>query len=162
MGAHKNPKDAINAAKEAEVELILAGGKIREPYFSKEIKPLIDGDKIKYLGEVYGKTKINLLKNAKALLFPIKWPEPFGLVMIEAMACGTPIIAYPNGAVPEIVEDKKTGFIVKNISEMVKAIKKIDRIDRKKCREKVEEKFSIEKMINEYEKISFKVLNYLK
>ena len=158
MGAHKNPKDAIMAAKRANVKLILAGGKIREPYFSKEIKPLIDGDKIKYLGEVYGETKINLLKNARALLFPIKWPEPFGLVTIEAMACGTPVIAYPNGAVPEIVEDKKTGFIIKNVLEMAKAIEKIDEIDRKKCRERVEKKFSVEKMIDEYEKIAFKIV----
>jgi len=158
IGPHKNPKDAIIAAKKAKVKLILAGGKIREPYFLKKIKPLINGEKIKYLGEVYGKTKINLLKNAKALLFPIKWPEPFGLVVIEAMACGTPVIAYPNGALPEIIEDKKTGFIVKNISEMAEAIKKIDEIDRKKCRERVEKKFSVEKMIDEYEKIAFKMI----
>ena len=159
MGCHKNPKDAILAAKKANVKLILAGGKIREPYFSKEIKPLIDGKKINYIGEITSeKKKINLLKNARALLFPIKWPEPFGLVTIEAMACGTPVIAYPNGAVPEIVENKKTGFIVKNVFEMAKAIKKIGEIDRKKCRKRVENFFSIEKMIDKYEKIAFKIV----
>lgn len=156
MGAlaeHKNPKDAILAVKKAKNKLILAGGKIREPYFSKEIKPLIDGKQIKYIGEVKGKKRIDSIKYAKALLFPIKWPEPFGLVMIEAMACGTPVIAYPNGAVAEVIKNKETGFIVKNVNEMVKAIKKIETIDRKKCRERVEKYFSIEKMVNNYEKL---------
>ncbi len=156
MGAlaeHKNTKDAILAAKKAKVKLILAGGKKREPYFSKEIKPLIDNKQIKYAGEVIGKKRIDLYKYARGFLFPIKWQEPFGLVMVEAMACGTPIIAYPNGAVPEVVKDKKTGFIVKNVSEMVKAIKNIDKIDRKKCRERVEKHFSLKKMVDDYEKI---------
>ncbi|MEK7658768.1 MAG: glycosyltransferase family 4 protein [Patescibacteria group bacterium] len=156
MGPHKNPKDAIMAAKKAGVKLILAGGKIRGPYFPEEIFPLIDGEKIRYIGEVRNENiKINLLRNAKALLFPIKWPEPFGLVIIEAMACGTPVIAYANGAIPEVIENKKTGFIVKNVSEMVEAIKRIDEIDRRKCREKVEKNFSVKKMVDEYEKIAF-------
>lgn len=158
MGPHKNPEDAIKAAKKAGVKLIIAGGKIKEPYFSKKIKPLLDGYKIKFVGEVFGKTKVNLLKYAKALLFPIKWPEPFGLVMIEAMSCGTPVIAYPNGSVPEIIEDKKNGFIVKNVSEMAKAIKKINEIDRKECRKRVEKNFSIENMINKYEKITYEII----
>jgi len=159
LGEHKNPKDAILAVKKAKSKLILAGGKKREPYFSKEIKPLIDGKQIKYVGEVWGKKKIDLLKYAKALLFPIKWQEPFGLVMAEVMACGTPVIAYPNGAVPEVVEDKKTGFIVKNVNEMVKAIKNIETIERRKCRERVEKYFSVEKMVDDYEKIYHKILN---
>jgi len=153
IGEHKNPKDAILAAKKARVKLILAGGKKREPYFSKEIKPLIDGKQIKYIGEVTGKKRTDLVKYAKGFLFPIKWREPFGLVMIEAMACGVPVIAYPNGAVPEVVKNKKTGFIVRNVNEMVKAIKNIDKIDRRKCRERVEEYFSTEKMVDDYEKI---------
>ena len=159
LGEHKNPKDAILAVKKAKSKLILASGKKREPYFSKEIKPLIDGKQIKYVGEVWGKEKIDLLKYAKALLFPIKWQEPFGLVMAEVMACGTPVIAYPNGAVPEVVEDKKTGFIVKSVNEMVKAIKNIETIERRKCRERVEKYFSVEKMVDDYEKIYYKILN---
>jgi glycosyltransferase involved in cell wall biosynthesis len=111
IGEHKNPKDAILAAKKSGEKLILAGGKAREPYFSKEIKPRLDGKIIKYVGEVSGKERTTLLRNAKALLFPIRWQEPFGLVMIEAMACGTPVIAYPNGAVPEIVKDGETGYL---------------------------------------------------
>jgi len=157
LGEHKNPKDAILAAKKAKVKLILAGGKIREPYFSKEIKPLIDGKQIKYIGEISGKKRVNILKYAKGFLFPIKWEEPFGLVMIEAMASGTPVIAYPNGAVSEVIKDKKTGFIVKNINEIAEAIKNIDVIDRKKCRERVEKYFTVEKMIKNYENICRKL-----
>jgi len=157
LGEHKNPKDAILAAKDAGVKLILTGGKIREPYFSKEIKPLIDGEKIKYLGEVKDEERIELLKNAKALLFPIKWQEPFGLVMIEAMACGTPVVAYPNGAVPEVVKNKETGFIVNNAGQMAEAMKNIEKIDRRKCRERVERYFTEEKMVNDYEKIMNKL-----
>ena len=153
LGEHKNPKDAILAVKKAKVKLILAGGKKREPYFSKEIKPLIDNKQIKYLGEITDKKRGNLLKYAKGFIFPIKWQEPFGLVMAEAMACGTPVIAYPNGAVKEVVKNKKTGFIVKNVAGIVKAIKNIDKIDRKECRKYVEENFSVERMIDDYEKI---------
>jgi len=158
LGEHKNPKDAILAAKRAKVKLILAGGKRREPYFSKEIKPLIDGKQIKYVGEVWGKKRTDLIKYAKGLLFPIKWQEPFGLIMIEAMACGVPVIAYPNGAVPEVVKNEKTGFIVKNVKEMAKAIKNIDKIERKDCRKRVEEKFSIKKMVDRYEKVYYEIL----
>jgi glycosyltransferase involved in cell wall biosynthesis len=158
MGEHKNPKDAILSAKKSKGKLILAGGKIREPYFSKEIKPLLDGKRIKHIGEVSGRKRVNLLKNAKALLFPIKWREPFGLIMIESMACGTPVIAYPNGAVPEVIENGKTGFIVKNVNEMANAMRKIELIDRKKCRERVEKFFSNKKMVEKYEKIAYQIL----
>lgn len=151
IGEHKNPKEAILAAKKTRYKLILAGGKKREPYFSKEILPLIDGKKIKYVGEVGGKKRIDLFREAKALLFPIKWQEPFGLVMIEAMACGTPVIAYPAGAVREVIENKRTGFIVKNINQMVQAMNKIHLINRKKCRQRVEQKFSLQKMVDDYE-----------
>lgn len=153
MGEHKNPKEAILAAKKANVKLILAGGKKREPYFSKEIKPLLKDKKIKYIGEVKGKKRINLFKYAKGFLFPIQWDEPFGLVMVEAMACGTPVIAYPRGGAKEIIKHKKTGYLVKNTKEMVEAIKNIDKISREKCRERVEKFFSLEKMLDNYEKI---------
>lgn len=156
VGEHKNPKDAILAAKKAKVNLIIAGGKKREPYFSKEIKPLIDGKQIKYVGEVSGKERIDLFKFAKGFLFPILWREPFGLVMIEAMACGTPVIAYPNGGAKEVVQNGKTGFLVKNVNQMADAIKKIDKISRGNCRKRVENNFSIEKMLDGYEKIILK------
>jgi len=153
LGEHKNPKDAILAAKKAGVKLIIAGGKKREPYFTKEIAPLIDNKQIKYIGEISGEKLTNAYKYARALLFPVKIPESFGLVMIEAMACGTPVIAYPAGAVHEVIKNKETGFVVRNVAEMTKAIKNIDKIDRRKCRQRVEQHFSTKKMIEEYEKI---------
>lgn len=159
LGEHKNPKAAILAAKKTGSKLILAGGKKREPYFSKEIKPLIDGKQIKYVKEVSSKKRIDLYKNAKALLFPIKWQEPFGLVMIEAMACGTPVIGYNNASVPEVVKDGKTGFVVDcSVSGLAKGIKKIDSIKREDCRKSVEDKFSIEKMIDGYERVCRKLV----
>jgi len=155
--AYKNPLDAIKAAKIAREKIILIGRINDQEYFERKIKPLLNKNVI-YLGEVSFSKAIKLYKNAKALLFPIKWEEPFGLVMIEAMACGTPVIAYPNGAVSEVVKNKKTGFIVKNVKEMAKAIKNINKIDRKECRKHVEENFTAEKMVDEYEKLYYKIL----
>ncbi|MBL7150214.1 MAG: glycosyltransferase family 4 protein [Candidatus Pacebacteria bacterium] len=150
--AYKNPLDAIKAAKSAREKIILIGRINDQKYFETKIKPLLNKNII-YLGEVSFSKAIKLYRNAKSLLFPIKWEEPFGLVMIEAMACGTPVIAYPNGAVPEVIKDKKTGFIVKNVKEMAEAIKNIDKINRKKCRERVEKYFSVEKMVDNYQKL---------
>ncbi len=154
--AYKNPLDAIKAAKSAREKIILIGRINDKEYFEAKIKPLLNKNII-YLGEVSFPKAIELYRNAKAFLFPIKWEEPFGLVMIEAMACGTPVIAYPNGAIPEVIKNEKTGFIVKNVDEMVKAIKNIDKIDRKKCRERVEKYFSVEKMVDDYAKIAKKL-----
>jgi glycosyltransferase involved in cell wall biosynthesis len=155
----KGPEKAVRIAKKAGVKLLIGAKKCPEnEFFKREVKPYIDGKNIKLLGEVGHKEKIKLLKNAKALLFPIQWEEPFGLVMIEAMACGTPVIAFRRGSVPEIVKDGKTGFIVNNVGEAVNALKKIDIIDRKECRKHVERNFSEEKMVNDYEKVYKKVL----
>lgn len=148
----KNPLAAIKAAKRAKVKLKLIGRISDEEYFEKKIKPALD-KKREYLGEVSRKKAIDLYSKAKSFLFPTSWPEPFGLVMIEAMACGTPIIAFNYGATSEIIKDGETGFIVKNEKQMAKAIDKINTISRKKCRRNVEENFSIEKMIDGYEKI---------
>ena len=99
-----------------------------------------------------------MLGGAKALLFPIERREPFGLVMIEAMACGTPVIAYRRGSVPEVVKDKKTGFIVETKQEMVESIKKIDTIKRKDCRVHVEQNFTLKQMVDKYEEIYKKLI----
>ncbi len=155
--AAKNPLDAIRATKLAHEKIVILG-RINDPeYFETKIRPLL-GKNVIYLGEVSLSRAKEFYKNAKALLFPIKCRESFGLVMIEAMACGTPVIAYPKGAIREVIKDKKTGFIVKNTKEMVEAIKKIDQIDRRECRKLVEEKFTIEKMVDNYEKVYQKIL----
>jgi glycosyltransferase involved in cell wall biosynthesis len=97
--------------------------------------------------------KLELLAGARALLFPIDWPEPFGLVMIEAMACGTPVVARPCGAVPEIVTHERTGLIASSIDELATAVKRVDRIDRRACRREVEERFSAARMTTDYERV---------
>jgi len=128
-------------------------------FYEKKVKPLIDGKKVIFLGEIGGyKAKSDFFKNAVALINPIKWNEPFGLVMAEAMACGTPVIVFDKGSANEVVENKKTGFIVKNVSQAINAFKKIGTIKRKSCRERVEKYFSTEKMVDEYEKLYYKIL----
>ena len=147
--------NAVNAAKISKEKLIIAGNitcETDEEYF-QSVKPMIDGKQIKYIGEVGPKEKNKLLGGAKAVLFPSIWEEPFGLVMTEAMATGTPVIGFKKGSVPEVIKNGKTGFVVKNDKEMIKAIKNIDKIDRAECRKHVEENFTIEKMVDGYEKI---------
>ena len=140
----KGPQRAIAAAREAGVPLVLAGPVQpgEEEFFHSEVKPHIDDRQIRYIGEV-GDEKKNLYAGAAALLMPIRWPEPFGLVMTEAMACGTPVIAYPEGAAPEIVLDGETGFVVDNEAEMAAAIERLDAIDPQRCRESAAERFDV-------------------
>jgi len=160
MSPEKGPVQAIKIAKRAGMKLIMAAkvDVVDKKYFSEEVEPLIDGKQIKFIGEVDHKGKVKLLKNAKALIAPIQWEEPFGLFLTEAMACGTPVIAFKRGSVPELIKDGKTGFVVKNIMEGAEALKKIDEINRKDCREQVEKYFSTEKMVDGYEKAYYKIL----
>ena len=147
-GAHR----AIIAARKAGFPLRMAA-KMREPwemeYFENEVQPHL-GDDIQYLGEVPHEQKLELLAGARALLFPIRWSEPFGMVMIEAMACGTPVIAFPEGAATEVVEDGKTGFLVHDEVEMADAISRVDQLDRATCRAAVEGYFSTDRMVAEH------------
>ncbi len=159
----KGVLEAIKVAKETKRKLLIAGGFSKFPYhlnYIKRFKEEIRKNKnVKYLGEIKNlEQKVEYLKNAFCLLAPIKWEEPFGLVLVEAMACGTPVIAFKRGAVPEIVRDGITGFVVKNQNEMIKAVKKIEGIDRRKCRQWVEENFTVEKMVDGYEKIYKEVI----
>ena len=157
--------NAIHAARISKEKLIIAGNitcETDEKYF-QSVQPMIDGKQIKYIGEVDSRKKNELLGNAKAVLFPTIWEEPFGLVMIEAMACGTPVIGFNKGSVSEVIKDGKTGFVVKDDKEMVKAIKNIDKINRTECRKHVEKYFTIEKMVDGYERVCEKVIrNYKK
>jgi glycosyltransferase involved in cell wall biosynthesis len=122
-------------------------------YYEKNIKPFMEHELIEFVGEIGNSEKDDFLGNAAALLFPIQWSEPFGIVMIEAMACGTPVIAYPSGSVPEVVLDGVSGFLVKNIDEGVAAVHRIADIDRRKCRQHFELNFSDERMAEDYLKI---------
>ena len=150
--AIKGPRDAILAAREAGVELLLAA-KMRDPeeveHFRTEIEPLLD-DSIRYVGEIGMQEKIELLGSAKALLNPIQWPEPFGLVMIEALACGTPVLSYRAGSAPEIVDHGKTGFLCDSLADMVAAIHRVDELDRAACRQAVAERFTTDRMVRDH------------
>jgi glycosyltransferase involved in cell wall biosynthesis len=145
--ADKGTHEAILAAREAGEQFVFGGiidkyDKRSVDYFQTKVKPLIDDDQVIYLGPLDVKAKNKLMGAAKAFLNPIAWEEPFGMVIIESMACGTPVISYNRGAASELIRSGKNGFLVKNRKEMVKAIARIDTIQRRDCRTYVEEKFS--------------------
>lgn len=160
----KGTANAILIAKKMDEQLIFAGvvdeySRESVEYFETKVKPLIDGKQIIYLGPADLKLKNKLLKNAKAFINPLQWEEPFGMVMVESMACGTPVIAFNRGAAPEVILDKETGFIVKDDKQMIQAIKKIKQINRQKCREYVEAKFSVEAASKNALKIYARIIN---
>lgn len=156
----KKPDEAIRLAKACCVPLKIAAkiDPADKAFFENKIKPLLDHPLIDYVGEVDDRQKVELLKNAKALLNTIDWPEPFGLVMIEALACGTPVIVRKCGSAPEIITDGKTGFVCENKLDFIKGIRGIDRISRKTCREEFERRFLSEGMVNSYESLYYDIL----
>jgi glycosyltransferase involved in cell wall biosynthesis len=152
IAPEKGPEMAIRLARESARPLRIAAKVPRgeSRYFKERIEPLIDGASVEFIGEVGDNTKVNFLGKAAALLFPIDWPEPFGLVMIEAMACGTPVIAMRRGSVPEIIEDGVTGFVVDNEEQALAAIGRLGTIDRRRVRKEFERRFSAQRMANDY------------
>jgi glycosyltransferase involved in cell wall biosynthesis len=148
----KGPDAAIRIAQASGMPLRIAAKIPRgeRRYFKKRIEPLLDGDRLQIVGEVDQSGKQGFLAGAAALLFPISWPEPFGLVMIEAMACGTPVIAYRCGSVPEIIDDGITGFIVDDEAGAVAALRNLDRLDRRAVRAQFERRFSASRMASDY------------
>ena len=126
-----------------------------QEYFEKKIRPLLDHPLIEYVGEVGDQQKVELLKNAKALLNTIDWPEPFGLVMIEALACGTPVIVRGCGSAPEVITHGKTGFICESKLDFIEAIHKVDSLSRYVCREEFERRFSLDTMVDNYEELYY-------
>lgn len=153
LTADKGPEDAIRIANAARMPLRIAAKipRAETAYFKKKLEPHLDGEHVRLVGEVDDAKKQPFLANAAALLFPIDWPEPFGLVMIEAMACGTPVIAYRSGSVPEVVDDGVTGFIVDGEQQAIDAVQELSRLDRGKVRARFEERFVARRMARDYE-----------
>jgi len=152
LTADKGPDVAIRIAESVGLPLKIAAKvpRTEKGYYAKTIAPLVDGDQIQLTGEVNDQAKEEFLANAAALIFPIDWPEPFGLVMIEAMACGTPVIAFRRGSVPEVIDDGVTGFIVESEAEAVDAIRRLPELDRHRVRSVFERRFAARRMAEDY------------
>lgn len=155
ISVEKRVDNAIEIARRAGMRIRIAA-KV-DPrdadYFDTVAKPLLKQRHVDFIGEVGGREKDELLRNASALLFPIDWPEPFGLVMIEALACGTPVIANRRGSVPEILDDGVTGYVVDSLDEAVHAVERVPELDRRQCRKVFEQRFSNARMTHDYLKV---------
>ena len=160
ISPEKRPDRAIEIARKAGFPLKIAAkvDKVDEAYFRQVIEPMIDGRQIDYIGEINESAKSEFLGQAAALLFPIDWPEPFGLVTVEAMACGTPVLAFRCGSVPEIIDTRVTGHIVSSVEEAVAALPAVFALDRRVIRSRFEERFSSSQMAAQYVKLYQKLL----
>ena len=148
----KGPHIAIKVAKKLKIPLVMAGNihPNDEDYFERRIRPFVDGKTIICEGEISDQRKKKLLSEAKCLLAPIAWPEPFGLFMVEAMACGTPVVAFNQGSVMEVVRDGVTGYVIKTFRQMVEAVKRLDEISPMDCRQHVLDNFDAPVLANNY------------
>jgi glycosyltransferase involved in cell wall biosynthesis len=162
IAPEKRPDRAIAIARATGLPLKIAAkvDKVDEAYFREVIAPLLDGPGVEFIGEINEGEKTEFLGQAAALLFPVDWPEPFGLVMIEAMACGTPVLAFRCGSVPEIIDEGQTGRIVSSLEEAVQAIPDMLALDRKAVRARFEERFSVTRMAADYLKVYHKMLRW--
>lgn len=160
ISPEKRPDRAIAIARRAGIPLRIAAkvDTVDRPYFHEQIEPLLDDPLVQFIGEINDKDKEAFLGNARALLFPIDWPEPFGLVMIEAMACGTPVIAWNCGSVPSVVDDGLTGFIVNSEDEAVDAVMRLPRLNRQSIRSVFERRFTADVMAAAYESVYRQVM----
>jgi glycosyltransferase involved in cell wall biosynthesis len=158
--AAKAPHLAVAAARKAGMKIVIAGVAMPEEhrYFKEILEPMLDGRQAVFVGEADARLKRALYAGARALLLPLQWEEPFGLVMIEAMACGTPPIVFRRGAAKEIIVDGETGFLVEDLDEMVAAVHRLDSIDPWRCRARVEERFSPTALADGYLAIYEKIL----
>ena len=161
MTADKGAHTAVEVARRLDARLILAGKINEEPereFFAAEVEPHLT-DRIYFRGEVDTSTKLELYRRARCTLFPIQWAEPFGLVMIESLAAGTPVVAFRYGSVPEVIDDGRTGFIVETPDEMVDAVGRIGEIDPAECRRVAEERFGVERFVRAHEEAYTRMLN---
>jgi glycosyltransferase involved in cell wall biosynthesis len=152
ISPEKAPDAAIRIAARAGMPLKIAAkvGRVDQQYFAELIEPMLGASHVEFIGEIDDTQKTEFLGNAAALLFPIAWREPFGLAMIEAMACGTPVIAFRNGSVPEVIDDGVTGFIVDNEEQAVGAVKRLHQLDRGRIRQVFDECFTARRMAEDY------------
>lgn len=164
MDPAKGAQRAIAAARHAGIRLVLAGPVQRgqENYFRSEIVPALDGTMIRYVGEVGGALRKELFARAKAFVMPIRWAEPFGMVMVEALACGTPVLAFPEGAASEIVIDGENGFLVADEQAMAAAIGSLDAIDPARCRDSVASRYDVNIVVDGYEAVYDRAIRALK
>lgn len=158
MHPDKGAKEAIQIAKSFNMKLIMAGIIQDQDYFDMNVAPYL-GEDIIYIGSVGPEDRDKWLGGAYALLHPIYFAEPFGLSVVEAMACGTPVVAFNKGSMPELIENGKNGFIVSNVKQAVSALKKIPKIDRQNCRNIVEERFSVDRMVDDYVKVYQQIID---
>jgi glycosyltransferase involved in cell wall biosynthesis len=144
MSPEKGPVEAIQLARKAGVRLIMAAkvDPVDQPFFDREVQPLIDGKQIQFIGEIGLSEKVQLLSHAKGLLAPVTFEEPFGMYFIEAMGCGTPVIALNRGSVPEVIQQGKTGFVCNTVEEMLIGMQHVERIDRRACYQAVNDEYS--------------------
>ncbi|MGE3623917.1 MAG: glycosyltransferase family 4 protein [Bdellovibrionales bacterium] len=161
IAPEKSPDQAIAIALQAGIPLKIAAkvDPMDKDYFENKIRPLLDSPYVEFIGEINDKEKESFLGQAMALVFPINWPEPFGLTMIESMACGTPVIAYNRGSVPEVIKDGTSGFIVHDIEGAVEAIKRLPELDRTLIRHYFEEHFTVERMAENYVSLYTQILD---
>jgi glycosyltransferase involved in cell wall biosynthesis len=155
ISPEKRPDLAIEVARRVGIPLKIAAkvDVVDRDYFQTVIKPLLSPPDVEYIGEIGESEKSEFLGNALAFMFTIDWPEPFGLAMIEALACGTPVIARPCGSIPEVIRNGVTGFIVKSVEEMIAAVSSIGNLSREECRREFESRFTVEIMVDRYEQI---------
>jgi glycosyltransferase involved in cell wall biosynthesis len=160
ISREKGPDVAIDIAIRTGLPLRIAAkvDPIDREYFETEIEPRLHHPLITFAGEVSGEEKLEFLRDARALLFPIDWPEPFGLVMVEAMACGTPVIGRPCGSVPEVIVDGRNGFVADTLDDLVAAVGRVESLDRAECRRHVESRFSVDRMVDDYETVYRRLL----
>lgn len=160
IAEEKRPDRAIEIATRAGMKLKIAAkiDAVDREYFHQKIEPMLANPLVECVGEIDDRRKQDFLGNASALIFPIDWPEPFGLVIIEALACGTPVIAFRRGSVPELIEDGVTGFIVDDIDQAVAALAKVKDLDRQRCRQVFEERFSVARMTRDYLQIYSRII----
>jgi glycosyltransferase involved in cell wall biosynthesis len=154
----KGVHEAIQVAQRAGKKLVIAGIVQDREYFESRVEPYLDGDRVEYLGVIGPAQRSDVLGRAVALLHLISFEEPFGLSLVEAMACGTPVIAFGRGSIPEIIMDGKTGFIVEDVEQAVQAVAKVRSLDRSACREDVEQRFSQTRMVSDYMRVYREIL----